>query len=300
MPEISEVTQMTQKTKYFSLIFLAVALVSLILLAASLSNLQLKPGTPFPSGGNSDNVPQSVPAIPAVQTYSLPILQGVFALIFVILMISVLARLTVLENLKKILWLILAMVILFILTYMTPDTAPGESIFFPNESPQITIPPSTNYSFTPLGQPPQELIWLVIIALVLSIGFLAFKILKRPYSMQLEDQLLQEAEFAVNALKSGMDLRNVIIHCYFEMTRSLKEEQGIERSHNTTAQEFGEWLELKGFPPVPVHQLTYLFEKARYGKGQMSNNDEKTAVESLDEIIQFCRNEKEWTGGQNQ
>ena len=104
---------------------------------------------------------------------------------------------------------------------------------------------------------------------------------------------MQEAENAVNALKAGENFKNVIIHCYLQMTRALQEEQGIERSNNMTVREFENWLDIKGVPRVPVRQLTYLFEKVRYGKQQMSENDEKMGIESLNEIIKYCRREKD-------
>jgi hypothetical protein len=124
-------------------------------------------------------------------------------------------------------------------------------------------------------------------------GWLAIKVFKRwIFPAKIEDQLLLEAEDAVNALEAGVDLRNVIVRCYLQMSRLLQEEQGIERSYDMTAREFEDWLEYKGFPTTPVHQLTCLFEKVRYGKGQMSDNNENKAIESLNEIIQFCRSER--------
>ena len=103
---------------------------------------------------------------------------------------------------------------------------------------------------------------------------------------------MKEAEQAVNALEAGADLRNVILRCYFQMTRSLQEEQGIEREYPTTVQEFERRLENLGFPSIPLRQLTSLFEKVRYGKQQTNHNDEQIAMDSLNEIIQFCRSER--------
>ena len=90
-----------------------------------------------------------------------------------------------------------------------------------------------------------------------------------------------------------MDLRNVILRCYLRMTRALQEERGIERSQNMTVREFEDWLKYKGFPTVPVRQLTSLFEKVRYGTQPTMKVDEKAAVESLNEIIQYCRRERD-------
>jgi hypothetical protein len=77
-----------------------------------------------------------------------------------------------------------------------------------------------------------------------------------------------------------------------QMVRALQEEQRVERRYNMTVREFETWLEHEGFPIIPVHQLTRLFEKARYGTQRTMKEDEKAAVESLNEIIQFCRSER--------
>jgi len=294
MPEITEATYMTQKTKRISLIFLSGAVVSLILLAASLSNLELHSGTPFPGGGNSDNAILSVEALSAIQTPFFLILQGVLALIFLLLLIYVTARLIVFVNLKIVLQSVLVMVLLLTIVYMMPFTTIGQSAVFPNEYSEIKPPPSLAYPVSPLGQPPQILIWLVIIGFVLGMSLPAIKIVKQWLKpAEIDDPLLQGAENAVNALNTGEGLRNVIIRCYLQMTRSLQEEQGIERNYTMTVREFEGWLEIKGFPTVPVHQLSCLFEKVRYGNQPTSYNDEEIAIESLNEIIHFCRSVKD-------
>jgi hypothetical protein len=189
--------------------------------------------------------------------------------------------------------LLLALVTLLILVYLLPDVTPDQPASIPDESSGITTVPSFDYSITPLGQPPQLLNWLVIIGIALGMGLLVFIIMKRWLSStKIEAELLQQAEEAVGALQAGMDLKNVIIRCYLQMTYAIQEEQGIERNDTMTAGEFEEWLENKGFPVVPVHQLTSLFEKVRYSKQQMDKNDEKVATASLNEIIQFCRNRR--------
>ncbi len=284
---------MTQKTKQIGFLFLAGALVSIILLATGLSNLQLKSGTPFPGGVNSDSEVLPVAPLSPIQIYSFPLLRGIFALICLILIIDVTARLIVLVNIKRILQLALALVILLIIVYMMPRVTPDQTAYIPNGSSEITTPPSFDYPVTPLGRPPQILVQFVIIGIVLGIGLLASMAVKRwQSSKKVEDELLQEAEEAVNALKAGKDLRNVILRCYLQMTRSLQEEQGIERDHTMTAQEFEGWLGNLGFPTIPLRQLTSLFEKVRYGKQEMSHNDEQIALDSLNEIIQFCRGER--------
>ena len=90
--------------------------------------------------------------------------------------------------------------------------------------------------------------------------------------------MLQEAEAALTDLSAGVDLKNVIIRSYQKMTFSLQEEQGIERSSNLTVKEFEHLLISKGFPAVPIHQITSLFEKVRYGELEVSIEDENKVV----------------------
>ncbi len=284
---------MIQKTNRISLILLYGALISLILLSASLSNLQLHSGTRFQGSGNSDNAFMTVKSLSSVKTHISPVLQGIIALVFLILLIYVTIRLIVFVNIKIILWSVLIMVILLAIVYFIPRTTLSQSNGFRSEFSEITTPPEYNYPITPLGEPPQILIWLVIIGIGLGMSLSAIRIVKHWLDHnRVEDKLLQEAENAVSALQDGKDLRSVIMLCYMQMTRSLQEEQGIERNFTMTVREFEHWLGFMGFPTVPVHQLTRLFEKARYGNQSMNKNDEESAIESLNEIIHFCRMER--------
>jgi hypothetical protein len=285
---------MTHGTKRIVLLSLAVALVSLKLLSFSLSNLQLHAGTPFPGGGDSDSTVQPITSLPSMDTYFNPFLRGIFSLILLILMIYVAARLISLVKIKQILGLILAIIVLFALVIILPRIEPGRPTLLPEETSNVTIPPLSKYPTSPLGSPPRALVWFVLFVFILVTSFFIIKLLKKQMgSTQVVEQLVQEAQNAVNALKTGENLKNVIIRCYLQMSYALQEEQGMERSNNMTVREFENWLELKGVPRVPVRQLTHLFEKVRYGKMQLSESDEKTGIESLNEIIKYCRREKD-------
>ena len=284
---------MTQTTKRISLLFLIGALVSMVLLTASLSSLDLHSGTPFPGAGNADHVVQSSHPLSPVRIYFFPLLRGVFALVFLIVVFSIPIRLIAQANLKKILPFILALAVVLVLVYLLPDVTPDRSAHIPDGPAGIAPVPSFEYPVAPLGQPPQILKQFVIISIILGIGLLIFMITKRRLgSNKTEAELLHQAEDAVDALQAGMALRNVIIRCYLQMTHAIQEELGIERNDMMTAREFEGWLEQKGFPNVPVRQLTFLFEKVRYSKQPTSLDDERMATESLNEIIQFCRDGK--------
>lgn len=118
--------------------FLVGILAVLLLLAASLSNLQLQSGAPLPGGGNSDHAVQFSAGAPSVHTYALPLLRGFFALILVVFMLYVPARLIALVKIKTILFLLLVVLILFVLAYLTPGIKNRHPAVFPNESSTIT------------------------------------------------------------------------------------------------------------------------------------------------------------------
>jgi hypothetical protein len=285
---------MTQKTKRFSLLLLFGTLVSLILLSASLSNLQLRAGTPFPSGGKPGSGSQGFMDLMPANTDSFILLKGIFSLVLLALMIYVSVRLISLITLKKILHLLFfltgLLLLIILVSYIPLEWTPYNA----SDASGIATPYSVDYSVSPLGEPPQALVWLVTIGFVFGAGLLIIKLLKPwLYPTRIEEQVLQEAESAVNAIKAGENLRNVILRCYLQMTHILQEERRIERTYNMTVREFENWLKLEGFPSTPVQQLTRLFEKVRYDKQQTTDSDEKIATESLNEIIQFCRGEKD-------
>jgi hypothetical protein len=73
------------------------------------------------------------------------------------------------------------------------------------------------------------------------------------------------------------------------MSLALKKEQGIELEETMTAREFERLLEARGIPPAPVHQLTQLFEAARYGYRLPTPGDEQTAFDCLNAIVQHAQ-----------
>jgi hypothetical protein len=284
---------MPQNTKRITLLFLVGTLVSLIMLSGSLSNLQLHAGAPFPSAGDFSSETRFFTTPSPGNANSLTLLKGIFALIFLFLMIYVTARFVALVNIKRLIRLLsimtamLALIILISHIPITPSTP------HPSETTINPISPRFEYPVSPLGQPPGELILLVLIAFIVAVGLLVFKVLGIWLKQTgMTKQILHEAESAMNEIKSGENLRNVIFRCYIQMAHVFQEERKIERNYNMTVREFEDWLEEKGFPIVPIHQLTHLFEKARYGTQLTMKEDEKMAVESLDEIIRFCRSER--------
>ena len=63
-----------------------------------------------------------------------------------------------------------------------------------------------------------------------------------------------------------------------------------------TVREFEVALGKRGFPRQPVHQLTSLFEFARYSREPMGLEQEADAVASLEALVEFCHSGREGQG----
>jgi hypothetical protein len=103
------------------------------------------------------------------------------------------------------------------------------------------------------------------------------------------DRLGEEAQEAVEALHAGADVKDIIIRLYLQMSQILEDERGIQRGAAMTPDEFEGSLIRLGFPPEPVHTLTWLFEQVRYGAQWLGEAEQRQAQGSLGAIIAHCR-----------
>ena len=159
----------------------------------------------------------------------------------------------------------------------------------------MEMPPPTSALLVtaPLGSVPTLLFWLVGIGLLVGSILLGIWIFTPSSRRETTIELVGgEAEKAWQALMSGLDLKDVIIKCYRQMSLTLEQEQGIERKDSMTTREFEYLLEAAGIPHDPIHQLTQLFEAARYGNWLPNSVDEENAIHSLQAIMAYSREAK--------
>jgi hypothetical protein len=145
---------------------------------------------------------------------------------------------------------------------------------------------------SPLEPVPDPLLWLVGIGLLVSsllVGLWIFTSSRRAHPL---DLVAWEAEKARQALSTGAGLKDVIIHCYTQMSLAVKQERGVEREAFMTTGEFERVLTETGIPHEPIHQLTRLFEAVRYGNWQPSTAEQQKAIQCLDEIVFHSREAK--------
>jgi hypothetical protein len=140
---------------------------------------------------------------------------------------------------------------------------------------------------------PAPLLWLVGIVLLISSILLAIWIFTPSRRETTTIGLVGlEAEKAWQSLMTGLDLKDVIIKCYRQMSLALEQEQGIEREDFMTTREFENLLEAAGIPHDPIHQLTQLFEAVRYGNWQPNPVDEQKAIQCFQAIMLSSRDAK--------
>jgi hypothetical protein len=97
-------------------------------------------------------------------------------------------------------------------------------------------------------------------------------------------QLAGQAQEAVDALEAGMDLKDTILRCYYQMAAILAKERNLERPLAMTPAEFAGHLTAQGLPKWPVNELTRLFEMARYGGYHLGRVEQERALECLSAI----------------
>ncbi|HLO34363.1 MAG TPA: DUF4129 domain-containing protein [Anaerolineales bacterium] len=283
---------MTSSTKRKTLILLGLVMTITVIIAASLSQLELRPGMPLPSIEHGQVVisPEEQERSAAFPVSEL--LKVLFALILAVSTFYVVYRMirgigwvNVGSYIQAIIVIILIAGSLIFLIMLLPKTQNSLSMELPSPTPMSPVR-------TPLGPVPTLLFWLVGIALLVSSILLGIWIFAPSRRETTIDLVGLEAEKARQALMTGLDLKDVIIKCYRQMSLAVEKEQGIERKDFMTTREFESLLEATGMPHAPIHQLTQLFEAVRYGNWQPNPMDEQKAIHCLQAIVLYSRDTK--------
>jgi len=282
---------MTYSTKLKALILLGLVTLITVIIAASLPQLELQPGMPLPSVENSQVVIAPIEEEPLVAISVNEFVKILLALALAGSMLYVIYRMIkgvgwrgLGSYIQPIMIVSLIACIIIFLIMLLPRTQ-GDAL--PMELPLPTNAPRVT---SPLGPTPVLLFWLVGIGLLVS-GILLGIWIFVPSSRQETtiDLVGLEAENALQSLKTGLGLKDVIVKCYRQMSLALEKEQGIERKDSMTTREFENLLEAAGVPHDPIHQLTQLFEAVRYGNWQPNPMDERKAIHCLEAIMLFSR-----------
>ena len=280
---------MTGNTKRKTFFLLGVVILITIMIAASLPQLEFQPGMPAPRLENGQVV-----AAPAEEGQFISISAPKFILVFIVLILTVVTLYSMVQLFRGADWKSISDVLrpilitsgvvgcIIFLSMLLPTADSFTPVGIPVSTPERVVT-------SPLGAAPPSLLWLVGIGLfVISVLVLVW-IFKPSQQASPMDLVGLEAEKARQALKTGVPLKDVIIHCYIQMSLALKQEQGIERKDFMTTGEFENLLETAGVPHEPIHQLTRLFDAVRYGNWLPNPVDEQKAVQCLEAIMLYSR-----------
>jgi hypothetical protein len=97
--------------------------------------------------------------------------------------------------------------------------------------------------------------------------------------------MVKPAQTALDGLRQGKPLADVVMRCYADMEQALRTTQGIERRQAVTVREFERQLLQLGLPAEAVTTLTRLFEAVRYGRYAPQPEDQTLAIDSLTQIV---------------
>lgn len=265
-------------------------IICLIVVGISLPDLVFQPALPFP-GAEPDSVdvgtPQTTTGSPNL---SFPwLFQLGLALGIILLFLALITALFKKVNLKRVVILASVLAALFALFSILPNLP----TIIPNpiqSDTHVPMPPQMDYLTSPIGDPPAKLfLWVkvfLLLAISILMGWLVIHIFKQK---QKENAITVEVESAILAITNGGDLGGIIVRCYSNMEKIVSQERGIDRNQSVTPHEFQNYLIREGIPIEPILQLTTLFEKARYGKQSMTEQDEHDALNSLAAIQKVCQ-----------
>ncbi len=280
---------MNDQVKRRALVFLLIAGILTVMIAAGLPQLKLQPGIPLPAPtaqGDASPVPKEPVVTVSVSMLFKTILAVVLTLGIVYLSYLIVRKASLKQVLLRFLYFAVLTAIACILLILLGD------INFTTKPGAVPIlPAAVAAAGPPLSPVPSNLVWLVWVVLgALLLGLTAWLIIwVLRWRRAPADSLALEAERALQALKMNQDFKNVILQCYWQMSQALRMEQGIVLQETMTAREFERLAEAQGIPHAPVHQLTQLFEIVRYGFRPTRPDEERSAVECLQAIVKYSR-----------
>jgi hypothetical protein len=278
------------------LLFLGLALVGMLLLAASLSRVQFKPGIPFSLGSQPLTAPSGDQGIGGGEVI-LWLFRGFMALLVVGFVIYVIASLFSPEGRRRLLvnLLLLGMIFLIASLIKPPSGQDQGQETQPQANPQSQLdvgssePTATFVPNTPPWLVTATSVGLAVLGTAIVVGLFWFWQRRRAEAPTTLERLEKEARQAVDALQAGADVSDVVMRCYLQMSLVLQEERGIRRDSTMTPREFERLLTARGLPGKPVERLTELFEAMRYGRQPTGIYEERVALASLNAIIDFCK-----------
>jgi hypothetical protein len=279
------------RQRLWTVIGLGCAIVALLLLAASLSELKFQPGHFYDLTSRLPLMGGPGAALP-LDPASLDFWQMVMSIVSLALLIYLVIGLIFSRKLRRqLLRRLINILIVLVLFQLLSRALRAASLQQGRSSEGV----STALPGLPGGEPLPTFSanpgpWLIaqvstiLVALLLGGIWLHWR-RGRTQESPLA-RLADEAQVALADLQSGNDLKDTVMRCYREMSRILSEQRGIARPRDMTPREFEQQLAAVGLRDEHIRQLTRLFERVRYGARQAGEREEREAVACLTAIAQ--------------
>lgn len=277
---------MDQFKPLIRLFFMLLAVMSLLVLATSLSNLTFRAGRTLTlPGGEQSSPPESSEV--SFRSLNPEILERIvgglllwvlFPLSLVYFLVSPEVRKSVIQ--RALVMSLSAYAVYLVLQRMGPlveelmarfgsESSPETS---GNEALEMILPSSSSPFLTWAGN-------LLFVLLLFGISWFIFRNIFR--NTQPKQHIRRTAQEGIHKLQKGRNVENTIYWCYREMLRLLDDSRPGDQQEKMTTRDLENELVRLGFPGSHVRALTRLFEKVRYGRMPFSTEEESTALSAL-------------------
>lgn len=270
---------------------ISVTVIALVILAMSISGVELEPGTVFYTESEGDQAEFYTPSanplrgdgdIDYLPLIRLLIILPTIAIILITIFIPSTRKYTLRNLIIVLAW---SALVYYMYTSQT-ETEISQTVeinTYPANLPIIPQAPMPEV----MQDSPNWVTYLIGFIIIMILLALAYFLYQRSTRREEEQELLStKARVALEEIQSGADFRNVILRCYYEMSQIILRDRGLDRKRWMTAREFEIRLVRAGLPAGPVKHLTRLFELVRYGAYDPSHEQELLAIDSLTAIAQ--------------
>jgi hypothetical protein len=282
--------------KHFILLLSVLSLVTLVLLASGLQNVEFREGRAL---GRTESETVRFSVNRAIQAITdVPVWKQVIFWVLLFLLVLLVSSILSPELRKRLIRGFIGFAVAFFaIVYLLENNLlvlPDFTFAFGARAGEVVEEPPPFPAFTPPDVPTWAnfLISLGVVAALLALTWSLsrwWQRLNRLRSLSKPlDDLAVIARSSLDDLAAGHDWDDVIINCYVRMSDAVCRKRGLTRKDAMTPAEFARRLERAGLPGDPVRRLTRLFESVRYGAKKSSQKEINEAVSCLTAILHYC------------
>jgi hypothetical protein len=282
--------------KHFILLLSVLSLVTLVLLASGLQNVEFREGRAL---GRTESETVRFSVNRAIQAITdVPVWKQVIFWVLLFLLVLLVSSILSPELRKRLIRGFIGFTVAFFaIVYLLENNLlvlPDFTFAFGARAGEVVEEPPPFPAFTPPDVPTWAnfLISLGVVVALLALTWSLSRWWRRlNYLRSLSkplDVLAVIAQSSLDDLAAGYDWDDVIVNCYARMSDAVSRKRGLTRKETMTPAEFARRLEQAGLPGDPVRRLTRLFESVRYGARKSSQKEINEAISCLTAILHYC------------